>query len=152
MANGNEVLVSGAGLGGLSAAASLAADGFELDLGPSIRILPHLFRQVWERAGRELERMGLTDLRAHVVTEHVLVPDDLQRMYYSNEGSIQGVVSNRKRNLAMEAPEQSPRCRNLFFVCGSIDPGGGTPMVTPCGQLVADRVGRERSRTGGADR
>jgi len=70
-----KVVVIGAGLGGLSAAASLAADGFgveifekneriggklnqlekqgfRFDLGPSIIILPHLFRRLFERAGR----------------------------------------------------------------------------------------------------
>ena len=87
--------------------------------------------------------MGLTDLRRHIVTEHVLVPEDLQRMYYSNKGSIYGVVSNRKRNFALKAPKQSPKYSNLFFTGGSVNPGGGTPMVTLCGQIVADCVGRE---------
>lgn len=120
-----------------------------------IKILPHIpymqdppfsaadHEALKQRVYDKLERMGLTDLRKHIVTEHVLVPDDLQRMYYSNKGSIYGVVSNRKRNFALKAPKQSPKYRNLFFVGGSINPGGGTPMVTLCGQLVADRVGQE---------
>ena len=72
------VAVIGAGLGGLSAAISLAImgysveifvknsqvggklnqlkkEGFTFDLGPSILTLPHLFRRLWERAGKRME-------------------------------------------------------------------------------------------------
>jgi len=71
-------IVVGAGLGGLSAAVSLRAEGFdveivekndriggklnvreiegfEFDLGPSIFTLPQYFRSLWERAGRRME-------------------------------------------------------------------------------------------------
>ena len=74
---GRRVAVVGAGLGGLSAAVSLAAagfqvdvfekndrvggklnvhsqDGFSFDLGPSILTLPHIFRELFARAGRRL--------------------------------------------------------------------------------------------------
>ncbi len=73
-----QVIIIGGGLGGLSAAAGLAAegfkvalhekngqiggklnemqiDGFKLDLGPSIIILPQMFRRIFERAGKRLE-------------------------------------------------------------------------------------------------
>ena len=72
------VLVVGAGLGGLSAAISLRAEGFEVevvekneqiggklnlreidgfgfDLGPSIFTLPQFFRSLFERAGKKME-------------------------------------------------------------------------------------------------
>ena len=80
--------------------------------------------------------MGLDDLRKHIVVEHVLTPEDLQRMYYSNKGAIYGVVSNRKKNFSLKAPKQSERYENLFFVGGSVNPGGGTCMVVLCGQKV----------------
>ncbi len=73
-----KVLVVGAGLGGLSAAVSLKAAGFEVevyekneriggklnyreidgfgfDLGPSIFTLPQFFRELWQRAGRNMD-------------------------------------------------------------------------------------------------
>jgi len=84
--------------------------------------------------------MGLTDLRQHTVVEHVLLPEDVERMYYSNRGAIYGVVSNRLKNYSFKAPKQSKKYRNLFLVGGSVNPGGGTPMVVLCGQKVAERV------------
>jgi hypothetical protein len=87
----------------------------------------------------KLERMGLTDLRKHVVFEHCWTPLDIREQYYSNKGSIYGVVSDRFKNLAFKAPKQSTKYPNLFFVGGSVNPGGGMPMVVLCGQNVAKK-------------
>ena len=88
----------------------------------------------------KLERMGLTDLRKHVVFEHCWTPHDIREQYNSNKGSIYGVVSDRFKNLAFKAPKQSVKYPNLFFVGGSVNPGGGMPMVVLCGQNVAKKV------------
>ncbi|MEM7013130.1 MAG: FAD-dependent oxidoreductase, partial [Verrucomicrobiota bacterium] len=73
-----KVIVIGAGLGGISAAVSLRAEGFDVavyeknsriggklnfqeidgfgfDLGPSIFTLPQYFQSLWERAGKKME-------------------------------------------------------------------------------------------------
>lgn len=118
-----------------------------------LKILPHIpyiqqdaplarddYLAFKERIVDKLERMGLTDLRKHTVFEHVWTPIDIQANYYSNGGSIYGVVSDRFKNLAFKAPKQSPLYENLFFVGGSVNPGGGMPMVVLCGQNVARKV------------
>jgi diapolycopene oxygenase len=93
-----------------------------------------------ERVVDKLERMGLKDLRKHVVFEHCWTPLDIREQYYSNKGSIYGVVTDRFKNLAFKAPKQSPLYPNLFFVGGSVNPGGGMPMVVLCGQNVARKI------------
>lgn len=85
----------------------------------------------------KLERMGCKDLRKHIVFEHVWTPHDIEKQYYSNGGSIYGVVSDRFKNLAFKGPKASPLYRNLYFTGGSVNPGGGMPMVFLCGQNVA---------------
>ena len=118
-----------------------------------LKILPHIpyiddahpltradYLAFKERIVDKLERMGLKDLRQHIVFEHVLTPLDIRAKYNSNKGSIYGVVSDRWRNLAFKAPKQSPRYPNLFFVGGSVNPGGGMPMVVLCGQNVAKKI------------
>jgi diapolycopene oxygenase len=96
----------------------------------------------------KLDRMGLHDLRRHIVVEDFWTPFDIQDRYYSNCGSIYGVVSDRLRNFAFKAPKQSHDYRNLFFVGGSVNPGGGMPMVALSGQHVARMIidGRRRGR------
>ncbi len=60
--------------------------------------------------------------------------------YYSNGGSIYGVASDRFKNLSFKARKQSQQYANLFFTGGSVNPGGGMPMVFLCGQQVAKRI------------
>lgn len=126
------------------------------DLAPKghsiLKLLPHIpysqdppftqaaYDALKERCYDKLERIGLTGLRDAIVLEDVLTPEDLQRMYYSNRGAIYGIVSNRKQNFALRAPKQSTIYENLFFVGGSVNPGGGTCMVVLSGQKAADQI------------
>ena len=118
-----------------------------------LKILPHIphlnekhvytqedYLAFKERIIDRLETMGLTDLRKHIVFEHAWTPLDIQREYYSNKGSIYGVVSNRTKNFAFKAPKQSTRYDNLFFAGGSVNPGGGMPMVVLSGLNTARRI------------
>ncbi|MBD3278034.1 MAG: phytoene desaturase [Candidatus Aegiribacteria sp.] len=121
-----------------------------------LKILPHIpyiddenpvshqeYMDFKERIVDKLERMGLEDLRKHTVFEHVWTPQEIRENYYSNRGSIYGVVSDRFKNFAFKAPKKSTRYDNLYFVGGSVNPGGGMPMVVLCGQnaarLIAER-------------
>lgn len=119
----------------------------------NIKILPHIpplnerrnpsledYRALKEACLDKLERMGLTNLRKNIVVEDFWTPLDIESRYGSNRGSIYGVVSDRRRNFAFKAPKQSSEFRNLYFVGGSVNPGGGMPMVTLCGQHVAQMI------------
>lgn len=126
----------------------------------NIKILPHIphinerhpytrqdYVALKELCLDKLERMGLTDLRRHIVVEDFWTPFDIEERYNSNRGSIYGVVCDMRRNFAFKAPKRSKEFSNLFFVGGSVNPGAGMPMVTLSGQLVAktileDAVGR----------
>ncbi len=88
----------------------------------------------------KLERMGLEGLRKHTVVEDFWSPYDIEKRYRSNQGSIYGVVSNRFKNFAFKAPKRSKKYTNLFFAGGSVNPGGGMPMVVLCGRHVADLI------------
>jgi len=125
----------------------------------NIKILPHVpyrdeehpythedYVALKGRTFDKLERMGLTDLRKHIVVEDFWTPIDIEEKYLSNRGSIYGVVSDRRRNFAFKAPKQSVHYRNLFFVGGSVNPGGGMPMVTLCGQHVARMIVEQQQR------
>jgi diapolycopene oxygenase len=125
----------------------------------NIKILPHIpyinhrhpytredYVALKELCLDKLERMGLTDLRRHIVVEDFWTPFDLEARYASNRGSIYGVVCDRRRNFAFKAPKRSQQFRNLFFVGGSVNPGGGMPMVTLSGQHVARMIVEQATR------
>jgi diapolycopene oxygenase len=126
----------------------------------NIKILPHIpyindkhpytredYLALKELCLDKLERMGLTNLRKHIVVEDFWTPFDIEAKYLSNRGSIYGVVSDMRKNFAFKAPKRSPDYRNLFFVGGSVNPGGGMPMVTLCGQHVARLIMEQNART-----
>jgi len=118
----------------------------------NLKILPHIpyiqdppfgagdYAALKERVLEKLERMGLEDLRKHVIVEHMWTPEDIQRLYYSNRGAIYGVVSHRWKNMGFKAPKKNDRLEALYFVGGSVNPGGGMPMALLSGQQVADRI------------
>ncbi|HVJ65792.1 MAG TPA: phytoene desaturase family protein [Bdellovibrionota bacterium] len=120
----------------------------------NIKILPHIpylngkytredCLALKERVLDKLERMGLEGLRKHTVVEDFWTPFDIEKRYRSNGGSIYGVVSDRFKNFAFKAPKRSNKYRNLFFAGGSVNPGGGMPMVVLCGRHVADLIDRD---------
>ena len=124
-----------------------------------IKVLPHIphisetqplqakdYAAFRERVLIKLERMGLTDLRKHIVCEESWTPVDIEQRYYSNQGSIYGVVADRFKNLGFKIPQRSKQFKNLYFVGGSVNPGGGMPMVTLSGQLVRDKILADLSR------
>jgi len=119
----------------------------------TIKILPHIphivdtnpptagdYAALRERVLEKLERMGLTDLRKRIIVEHFWTPVDIERMYRSNRGAIYGVVTDKKKNLGFKGPKKSRLWQGLYFVGGSVNPGGGMPMVILSGTNAAGRV------------
>ncbi|MCK1994042.1 phytoene desaturase [Peribacillus muralis] len=119
----------------------------------NIKVLPHIpyirdqhpltqqdYEQFSERVLIKLEKMGLHDLRDNIVTKDVWTPEDIRRMYGSDRGAIYGTVSDRKKNKGFKHPKQSELYDNLYFVGGTVNPGGGMPMVTLSGQLVSEKI------------
>ncbi|KWW17924.1 diapolycopene oxygenase [Peribacillus simplex] len=119
----------------------------------NIKVLPHIpyirdqqpytqqdYERFSERVLIKLEKMGLHDLRDNIVTKDVWTPEDIRRVYGSDRGAIYGTVSDRMKNKGFKHPKQSERYDNLYFVGGTVNPGGGMPMVTLSGQLVSEKI------------
>ncbi|MFB9860006.1 phytoene desaturase family protein [Salinicoccus siamensis] len=118
----------------------------------NLKVLPHIpyiqdkpftaedYERFAEQTLIKLERMGLKDLRQNIVTKDVWTPEDIERVYGSDRGAIYGTLSDRKKNKGFKHPKQSPHYDNLYFVGGTVNPGGGMPMVTLSGQHVSDKI------------
>ncbi|MET3574392.1 phytoene desaturase family protein [Bhargavaea ullalensis] len=118
----------------------------------NLKILPHIphiqdvpfteedYRAFRERVLAKLERMGLEGVREHIVTEDMWTPEDIRRVYGSDRGSIYGTLSDKKKNRGFKHPKKSELFSNLYFAGGTVNPGGGMPMVTLSGQQVANKI------------
>ncbi len=85
-------------------------------------------------------QIDLQDLREHIVCEAMLTPEDFKQKYGSNAGSIYGLSSNAKMAPFTRPGNRSKEIRGLYFVGGSTHPGGGVPLVTLSGKIVAEMI------------
>lgn len=85
-------------------------------------------------------QIDLHDLREHIVCEAILTPEDFKQKYGSNAGSIYGLSSNARMAPFTRPGNRSREVRGLYFVGGSTHPGGGVPLVTLSGKIVAEMV------------
>lgn len=123
----------------------------------NIKILPHIpyiqdnpftesaYQELRQNVLVKLENMGLKDLRRHIVTEDMWTPHDIEETYLSHRGAIYGTLSDRKSNKGFKHRKHSEHYDNLYFVGGTVNPGGGMPMVTLSGQQVG-RMIKEQER------
>jgi phytoene desaturase len=96
----------------------------------------------WQGAYRErilgrLESVGLPGLRERIVFEQTITPLDFQEKYHAWRGSIYGVSSNNRMAAFLRPPNRAPGLNNLYFVGGSVHPGGGIPLVLLSARLIA---------------
>lgn len=118
----------------------------------NLKILPHIpyiqdhpftpedYANFEERVLEKLERMGLAGLRDNIVTRDVWTPHDIERIYGSDRGAIYGTVSDKNSNGGFKHKKESELYDNLYFVGGTVNPGGGMPMVTLSGQQVSEKI------------
>lgn len=92
----------------------------------------------------KLENFGLTDLKNSIEFEQIITPEDFEKNYAANRGSIYGVSSNKIFSAFLRPPNQSRQIANLYFVGGATHPGGGIPLVLLSGKMAADLISRNK--------
>ncbi|GGG68908.1 phytoene desaturase family protein [Paenibacillus radicis (ex Gao et al. 2016)] len=87
----------------------------------------------------KLEQRGMTGLKSNVEAHTIYTPEQLRRDTSTYRGAIYGISSNSAGQTFFR-PSNRSRIKGLWFVGGTTHPGGGTPMVTLSGQLVAEAI------------
>jgi len=80
-----------------------------------------------------------TELRDRLCFTETITPGDLAERFRDPGGAIYGTSSNGRRAAFLRPANRGPR-RGLYLVGGSSHPGGGLPLVTISGRIVADLV------------
>ena len=89
---------------------------------------------------KKLEGFGLDDLENSIEYERIITPEDFEKKYQTNRGSIYGVSSNGIFSAFLRVPNQARQIENLYFVGGATHPGGGMPLVLISGKLTAEMI------------
>jgi phytoene desaturase len=112
--------------------------------------IPHMTKKLtWDDAQTEafkdrvyeqLERGGLTDLRKHVVVEHVYTPRDWNARYNLKYGAAFGLSHGLFQVGYFRPANKAPHIDGLYFVGASTVPGTGVPLVCIGAQLVTEQI------------
>lgn len=91
---------------------------------------------------KKLEAEGLEGLSERLVFESAITPQDFRERYNAWRGSIYGLSSNSRTTAFLRPPNRAPGVNGLYFVGGSVHPGGGIPLVLLSARLVSKLVTR----------
>ncbi|MCA1640220.1 MAG: FAD-dependent oxidoreductase, partial [Acidobacteria bacterium] len=92
---------------------------------------------------KKLEDFGLENLEKSIEFEQIITPEDFEKKYATNKGSIYGVSSNGIFSAFLRPPNQSKDVKNLYFVGGATHPGGGIPLVLLSGKMASELISKK---------
>jgi phytoene desaturase len=85
----------------------------------------------------KLNRLLQTDIEPLVETEAVLDPVTIEQKTMSFMGSLYGTSSNSKMAAFLRHPNFSSQIKGLYFVGGSVHPGGGIPLCLNSARIMS---------------
>ena len=80
------------------------------------------------------------DAEKYILCERVVTPVDIERNTSSVNGALYGQSSNSPWAAFLRHPNFSRKYRNLFFVGGSVHPGGGIPLCLASAKIVDNLI------------
>jgi phytoene desaturase len=116
---------------------------------------PHNKGQDWEQfiaAARQhilskLSRNLDTEIQPLIETEVLLDPRTIESKTSSHQGALYGNSSNNRYAAFLRHPNFSARIGGLYFVGGSVHPGGGIPLALSSARITADLVRKQLQKT-----
>ncbi len=80
------------------------------------------------------------NLEPLIITEAILTPADIETKTSSFQGSLYGSSSNSKFAAFLRQKNKSSQYKNLYFVGGSVHPGGGIPLCLGSANIVSQLI------------
>lgn len=88
----------------------------------------------------KLNRILETDVGKHIVNEVVRDPRNIETETYSYHGSLYGNSSNSAFSAFNRHPNHRNDIHGLYFVGGSVHPGGGIPLCLASSKIVDQQI------------
>ncbi len=98
---------------------------------------------------KKMEGMLGYDIADQIVYENRLTPFDIERKTSSYHGALYGHSSNSVLSAFLRHPNFSRKYNNLYFVGGSVHPGGGIPLCLASAKIVDQMVKLEKEKVNG---
>ena len=92
----------------------------------------------------KLSRILGVDIAPLIACEELLEPREIERKTSSHLGALYGYSSNNMMAAFLRHPNFSSRTKGLYFVGGSVHPGGGIPLCLLSAKITSEMIGKER--------
>lgn len=92
---------------------------------------------------QKLNRILKTDIEPLIETENILDPLLIEEKTSSFTGSIYGTSSNSRGAAFLRHPNFSRNIKGLYFVGGSVHPGGGIPLCFKSAKIMSALVAND---------
>jgi phytoene dehydrogenase-like protein len=79
-------------------------------------------------------------LEDHIRAERIVTPPDIETLTGSHQGALYGTSSNNRMAAFLRHPNFSRDIDGLYFLGGSVHPGGGVPLCLLSARIVGDLV------------
>jgi phytoene dehydrogenase-like protein len=89
---------------------------------------------------QKLNRIIGENIEPYITVDEVLTPVSIESKTASYMGSLYGTSSNSKMAAFMRHPNDSKTSNGLYFVGGSVHPGGGIPLCLSSASIVANLI------------
>ncbi len=93
-------------------------------------------KNILDKVGRILN----AQIEQYIDFEEIRAPKDLERETASWRGALYGKSSNKIMAAFNRHPNFSRKIKSLYFVGGSVHPGGGIPLCLSSAKIVADLI------------
>ena len=93
-----------------------------------------------ERIDTLLNQIMGENIEPYIEVAEVLSPVSIESKTASYMGSLYGTSSNSKMAAFMRHPNDSKTSNGLYFVGGSVHPGGGIPLCLSSANIVANLI------------
>jgi len=89
---------------------------------------------------QKINRILSTDLEKYIELEEYLDPERIERYTNSYRGALYGPSSNSKFSAFYRHANHSNKIKGLYFVGGSVHPGGGIPLCLASAKIVSKLI------------
>lgn len=101
---------------------------------------PTLIARVRAQVIEKISRRLGTDLTPLIACESILEPREIERKTSSHLGALYGYSSNNRMAAFLRHPNFSSHLKGLYFVGGSVHPGGGIPLCLLSAKIMDDAM------------
>ncbi len=89
---------------------------------------------------RKIKRMLRIDIEPKILKEFVADPRSIEAQTFSHRGALYGNSSNSRTAAFSRHPNFLRKIKGLYFVGGSVHPGGGIPLCLASAKIVDEKI------------